>query len=241
MSNEPHPAGTPRAPATLRPAAIRVLMETTVTRAFASAVDWPGWSRSGRTPDLALEALRGYAGRYAEALRSAGLEPPLPDSSSAAGGFELMVVETLDGDASTSFGVPSRIGDADREPSSADEAERLAAIVAAAWETFDRVAAGAPEELRKGPRGGGRDRSKVVAHVRDADLGYAAQLGIRWKLPPDARPDDVAAFRAAMLAVLRRPSDGSPIGSRWTLRYAVRRIAWHALDHAWEIEDRTPG
>lgn len=24
----------------------------------------------------------------------------------------------------------------------------------------------------------------------------------------------------------------------WTPRYAVRRSAWHALDHAWEIEDR---
>jgi hypothetical protein len=24
----------------------------------------------------------------------------------------------------------------------------------------------------------------------------------------------------------------------WVPRYAVRRSAWHALDHAWEIEDR---
>jgi hypothetical protein len=28
----------------------------------------------------------------------------------------------------------------------------------------------------------------------------------------------------------------------WPPRYAARRIAWHALDHAWEIEDRSePG
>jgi hypothetical protein len=43
-----------------------------------------------------------------------------------------------------------------------------------------------------------------------------------------------------MLVVLRTPSDGSPLARRrWTTRYAAHRIAWHALDHAWEIEDRT--
>ena len=43
-----------------------------------------------------------------------------------------------------------------------------------------------------------------------------------------------------MLEVLGRPSDGSPLADRrWTARYAARRIAWHALDHAWEIEDRS--
>ncbi|HKA98202.1 MAG TPA: hypothetical protein VKD66_18215 [Streptosporangiaceae bacterium] len=25
----------------------------------------------------------------------------------------------------------------------------------------------------------------------------------------------------------------------WPARYAARRIAWHALDHAWEMEDRS--
>jgi hypothetical protein len=25
----------------------------------------------------------------------------------------------------------------------------------------------------------------------------------------------------------------------WPVRYAARRTAWHALDHAWEIEDRS--
>jgi hypothetical protein len=44
-----------------------------------------------------------------------------------------------------------------------------------------------------------------------------------------------------MLDVLRGPSDGEPISKRWTARFAARRIAWHALDHAWEIEDRSGG
>jgi hypothetical protein len=48
-------------------------------------------------------------------------------------------------------------------------------------------------------------------------------------------------MRAAILDVLARPSDGSALADRkWPQRYAARRIAWHALDHAWEIEDKSP-
>ncbi len=136
--------------------------------------------------------------------------------------------------------MPSRVTDHDRRPTGVDEANRLVRLVGAAWVTFDRVAAAAPPELRKGPRGGGRDRDKIVAHVVGADHAYAREIGLR--LPPPA-PDDeraVGAIRSAVLEVLRRPSDGSPIADRrWTSRYAAHRIAWHALDHAWEIEDRS--
>lgn len=39
--------------------------------------------------------------------------------------------------------------------------------------------------------------------------------------------------------MLREPSDGTPLVSKgWPVRYAVRRIAWRVLDHAWEMEDR---
>jgi hypothetical protein len=36
------------------------------------------------------------------------------------------------------------------------------------------------------------------------------------------------------------PATGPKGGKMWTARYFLRRDAWHALDHAWEIEDRTP-
>jgi len=50
----------------------------------------------------------------------------------------------------------------------------------------------------------------------------------------------VAELRKRMLEPISAPSDGSPIaGKKWPPRYAARRIAWHALDHAWEIEDRS--
>jgi hypothetical protein len=130
------------------------------------------------------------------------------------------------------------VAGADRVPADANEAARLAALVAASWAAFDRIAQAAPEDLRKGPRGGGRNRTKVVEHVHGGDDSYASVLGI-----PAADRRSGPALRERVLAILRQPSDGSPIaGKRWPPRYAARRIAWHALDHAWEIEDRTdPG
>jgi hypothetical protein len=210
---------------------LRVLVETTPKRAYASALDWPGLARSGRNEAAALDALRDALPRYRSVLERAGLGGPTFDVPRLA---VLEVVERLEGDASTAFGVPARIGDADRRPVDGGEAAALAGIVRAAWQAFDATAAAAPEELRKGPRGGGRNTSKVVEHVRLADEAYAASIGIK------ARGLDVDALRDAVLEVLGLPSDGSPIaGKRWPPRYAARRIAWHALDHAWEIEDRS--
>jgi hypothetical protein len=218
---------TPRGPDRLA-----VALERTAKKVFASALDWPGWSRSAKTDDLAVEALLAYAPRFAPVARAAGLDFP--------SSFDVEIVERLDGGSGTEFGIPSLPTGADSRPVDANEAERLAAIVGAAWVTFDRVAAGAPAELRKGPRGGGRDRDKMIGHVIGADGAYAREIGIRTKEPDPTDPAGVDALRAGVLDVLRQPSDGSPLaGRRWPLRYAARRIAWHALDHAWEMEDRS--
>jgi len=206
---------------------IAVSIEAAQKKAFATAVDWPGWSRSGKTEELAVEALAAYAARYAPVAQLAGEAFPKPD------GLYLEVVERSGGGGGTEFGVPSNVTDQDCRRVAAQDADRLARLVDAAWRTFEQVAAGAPEELRKGPRGGGRETSKMVAHVVEADEAYAREMGIKLKAP-------IGEVRAAMLDVLRQPSDGSPIADRkWTPRYAAHRIAWHALDHAWEIEDRS--
>jgi hypothetical protein len=206
---------------------IAVSIEAAEKKAFATAVDWPGWSRSGKTEELAIEALVVYADRYGRVAKLAGETFP------AADGFEVDVVERLGGGGGTEFGVPSNVTDQDRRKTSARDGDRLARVVQAAWKAFDSVAKAAPEELRKGPRGGGRNTSKVVEHVVGADEAYAREMGIKLKAP-------IAEIRSAMLDLLRQPSDGSPIADRrWTVRYAAHRIAWHALDHAWEIEDRT--
>jgi len=201
-------------------------------RTFASAIDWPGWSRSGKTVPGALEALLAYADRYRRVATLAEVSFP-------SGEVEVEVFETASGGVGTEFGVPSRVTEADRRSTTTAEGDRLARLVDAAWQRLDEVAAGAPEELRKGPRGGGRNTSKIVSHALEADGAYAREIGL--KLPAAAVGDRAAirVFRDAILDVLRRPSNGSPIADRrWTARYAAHRIAWHSLDHAWEIEDR---
>jgi hypothetical protein len=226
-------------------ASIAVLVETTQKRAFASALDWPGWARPGRDEAAALAALAVYAGRYEPVAAAAGfqLERPVVDGTSVtliASAFE--VAERADGDAGTAFGVPSVRAALDTRPVDAIEAGRLVALIDAAWGAIDRIAAGAPTELRKGPRGGGRDRDAVVGHVLSAENAYARTIGIR--VPEPAVGDAVAirAQREAIARVLAEPSDGTPLAGRtWPQRYAARRIAWHVLDHAWEIEDRSGG
>ena len=203
-------------------------------RSFVWAIDWPGWCRGAKTVELAHETLIAYAPRYAVVARVAGLA--LPDVDAA----QLDAIESVGGGSGTDFGVPSSITKSDRRRVTGAEAGRLASLVEAAWTVFDRVAAGAPAELRKGPRGGGRDRDKMIGHVIEADHAYAREIGIRVKEPRFGDRAAIEAERTAVLEALRQPSDGSPLADRkWTLRYAARRIAWHALDHAWEMEDRS--
>jgi hypothetical protein len=203
-----------------------VYIETGKTRVFACALEWPGWCRSGKTADAALETLAEYAPRYRAVTRLARVRFP----AGAEATFD--VVERLTGRGATDFGVPSERASADHEPLTAAQAKRAAAIIAASWAYLDDVVAGAPARLKKGPRGGGRDRDAIAQHVVDAEDAYARKLGIREK--------DPAARRTALLGVLRRASDGQPLVDKgWPPRYAARRIAWHVLDHAWEIEDKS--
>ena len=207
-----------------------VTVETVDTKAFASAIDWPGWSRSGRREQQALEALVAQAARYALVARRAGLQFPIPVTLA-----DLDVVERVPGDASTSFGVPGRVTGLDLRPATSAQANRCADLVQAAWDTLADIVAAAPAELRKGPRGGGRDRDKIVAHVTDAERAYVRKIGLR--PAADVPIDEV---RAQVIEVFRLGTDGSPLpGGTWPLRYAARRFAWHVLDHAWEIEDRS--
>ncbi len=211
---------------------LAVALEGTAKKVFASALDWPGWSRSAKTDETAIGALLDYAPRYAAVARAAALDFPST--------FDVDIVERLDGSSGTEFGVPSQPTEADARPIDAAEAQRLAGIVEAAWATFDRIAAGAPAELRKGPRGGGRDRDKMTGHVTESDWYYAREIGITALQPAPGHRVAIEALRGQILSVLRQPSDGRPLADRrWPARYAARRIAWHALDHAWEMEDRS--
>lgn len=148
------------------------------------------------------------------------------------------IIERLPGSAGTDFGVPSALAAADGAEVSAADGARLAALLDASWRVFDRVAGSAPPVLRKGPRGGGRDRDAIVAHVRQAEVDYARKIALRIPRGDTLATNPAGELRAAILRAIRAGSGGNTAETPWPLRYAARRIAWHVLDHAWEIEDR---
>jgi hypothetical protein len=211
---------------------IDVYIEAGPKRVFACALEWPGWCRSGKSEDGALEALDAYRPRYAVVAAEARM--PLPAKE------PLNVVERLPGSANTDFGVPHEVAARDRLPLRPADGQRLAALVTASWAVLDRIVASAPAELRKGPRGGGRDRDKIVDHVLRAELVYARKVGLRLGESSLADAPAIAAMRAALIGAIQAGLDGKPIVDKgWPARYAARRIAWHVLDHGWEIEDRS--
>lgn len=210
---------------------IPVYLEVGAKKVFAVAVEWPGWARSGRSEEAAIETLIAYRDRYARVARLAGVRPP--------GTGDASVVERVKGNATTDFGAPGAIADVDREPLTAAQAHRRTALLRAVWQTLDEAAARSPAHLRKGPRGGGRDRDKMLAHVLGAEAGYARKLGIKHKEPDIHDRTAIEALRGDILAALDRRSDGEPpVPNGWPARYALHRFAWHALDHAWEMADR---
>ena len=222
--------------------AIRVFAEIGKKRAFVGAVDWPGWCRSGRTEGAALQTLVDYGPRYAQVLHWSGVDFRAPTSVSA-----LIVTERHDGNATTDFGAPAIILDADREPLDAAEFERSRALLLASWQAFDAsVERAAGRELQKGPRGGGRDSAAIVDHLLEADRAYLARLA--WKHTEEIGTPPLEALRRTRQSILDAlavaadgglPERGPRGGVAWPPRYFVRRVAWHVLDHAWEIEDRT--
>jgi hypothetical protein len=212
----------------------RVYLEIGTKRTFACSVDWPGWARSGRGDEQALETLAAYAPRFAVVAEEADLP--------FRGEGDVEVVERVPGSGTTDFGAPGKPAQLDFDNVGVAEARRQAALVRAAWRVFDRVVSDAPPTLRKGPRGGGRDRDAVARHVVGAEAAYARSIGVRHPEPDWADRAAIEALRSDIVAVLEKPwsGDGSSQPRKgWPPRYAARRIAWHVLDHAWEIEDKS--
>jgi hypothetical protein len=223
--------------------AIRAYVETGSKRVFVGAEDWPGWARSGRDRDAAIDALIAYGPRYKATMKSAAaaLAPPADRS-----GVE--IVERLKGDSTTDFGALGASPKSDRLDLSEGDAKRLVTLLRAAWRAFDRSAdAARGKSLRKGPRGGGRSSQAIVRHVMEAEAAYLAKLGASYRKITQSTDVDaeMADIRAEAVKLFRSRARGEPAprtprsGSLWTPQYFARRSAWHALDHAWEIEDRT--
>lgn len=220
---------------------IPVALEIGKKRIFASALDWPGWARSGRDEAAALSALFVYGPRYERAIRSARLSIQVPTELAL-----FKVTEQLTGDATTDFGAPNAAPAVDSEPVDAATLKRLQDILEACWNVFGEVVdAVGGKRLRKGPRGGGRTVEQIVDHLIDSHYSYLRR--IYWR-EPQKKTQDVStlietinhddAQALAFSASDEMPKTGPRGGALWSPRYFVRRAAWHILDHAWEIEDR---
>ena len=205
-------------------------------KAVAFAVDWPGWSRGAKTPEQALELLESYRKRYRPVAEAAGMA----DDFGAAGSLE--IVEDRVGPGSTDFwGISFAPSSLEVEPMDDAELERKIALLRACWGAFDETAARVSPEMRKGPRGGGRDRDEIVRHVIRVESGdFAKRLGLR--VPDDGpplTPKGLRGYRESYVDTMRAYNAGEGRRMRsWNLPFLVRHSAFHTMDHAWEMADK---
>jgi hypothetical protein len=219
---------------------VRVYLESGAKRTFAAALDWPGWCREGPNETDALTALLAYGPKYASILGGTRLGFVAPKDLT-----QLVVIERLPGTATTDFGAPSVAPTLDRDRScDAADAKRFEKILRAGWRAFDEAVRSARgKTLATGPRGGARSLEAIVTPVIGADAGHLTAVG--WKAPTATKPaEQLTATRETILAALKAsatgeiPSQGPRGGAHWSARYFVRRVAWHVMAHAWEIERR---
>ena len=204
-------------------------------KSVAFSLDWPGWSRGAKNGDLALETLESYRERYRPITDLAGMRREFD----AAGPLE--VVEERVGTGSTDFwGISFSASSTEQGPMTEAEFDRAITILRAAWAYFDGVAARVSPEMRKGPRGGGRDRDRIISHtIRQESESFATGVGL--KIPEEGAmtPDGLREYREAYVEAMRAYNAGEGKRMRsWTLPFLIRHSAFHTLDHAWEMEDK---
>jgi hypothetical protein len=217
---------------------IRVVQERgpKAKKFVAYAIDWPGWSRGAKTADDALETFAAYRERYRPIAVRAGLADEFDDAG------ELDVVEDREGTGSVDFwAISFSPSSFEQEPMDAAELERKVTILQACWAYFDDVAARVSTEMRRGPRGGGRDRDTIIRHtVRVESEDFAKKVGLKIPERGALEPGALAPYRADYLDAMRAYQRGEikrPMRS-WTLAFLVRHSAFHTMDHAWEMEDK---
>lgn len=202
-------------------------------RVAAVAPDWPGLERGAKTGEEAIERLRSYVPRYAAVASLAGMEADF-DRISGVG-----VVEEYPGTGSTDFwGISFAFSSFDRQAVSAQELERELALMQASWAFFDGVRSRVSAEMRRGPRGGGKDRDRIVRHTFAAELDWARGLGMRPPLEALLTDEGLQAHREEYCGAIRAFHAENKISGKWPLRYLIRHTAYHTLDHAWEMEDK---
>src|SRR5512147_175543 len=216
---------------------IRVTLESGPKgkKVVAVAPGWPGLERGATTGEAAIERLLAYVPRYATVAKLAGMEAALAKTAVAD------VVEQYPGTGSTDFwGISFAFSSIDQQAMSGETLERELALMRACWAFFDEVRSRVSAEMQRGPRGGGRDRDRIVRHTFAAELDWAKMIGVRTPLDAMLTGEGLNAHRDAYCSAIRDyHSQGELAGkmAKWPLRYLIRHTAFHTLDHAWEMED----
>jgi hypothetical protein len=203
-------------------------------KVVAWAPDWPGLSRGAKTADLALERLVTYVPRYVPVATLAGMDETFSTD------VVPNVVDEYVGTGSTDYwGISFGYSEIDRAPMSDAALEHDLTLMQATWAYFDQVRTQVSDELRKGPRGGGRDRDDLVRHVIGAEYDMAWKVGIP-AMETGAWRDDgnLRAYRESYVAAIRQYHAEGKMGRKWPLHFLIRHTAFHTLDHTWEMEDR---
>ncbi len=203
----------------------------------AVAPEWPGLERGAKTGEAAIARLQAYLPRYAPVAKLAGMNAEF--AAIASGAATVDVVERYPGTGSTDFwGISFAFSGLDRQAMSSEDLERDLTLLQACWAFFDTVRSRVSAALRKGPRGGGRDRDRIVRHVLGAEQDWAAKLGLRTPDGALLTDESLRAYRDAYLTAIRAfHAQGKP-ARNWPLRYLIRHTAFHTLDHTWEMEDK---
>lgn len=215
---------------------LRVLVEqpTRGKRWVAVAADWPGLERGGKSEDEAVEKLARYVTRYIPVAKRARLGSQLATQT------DFDIIGRYPGVGSTDFwGISFAPSPLDREPFDAPTFDRRVRLLRAAWVEFDETAARVSAELRPGVRGGGRSRHEIVRHVLATEGGdFSRRVKARSELDDLLAPGGLARHRDRFVEAMRAwYAEGKPLGN-WTIPYLLRHTAYHALDHAWEMQDR---
>lgn len=199
----------------------------------AVAPDWPGLERGATTGEAAIERLRSYVPRYATVTKLAGMEAAFATLTA------VDVVEHYPGTGSTDFwGISFAFSGIDQQAMSGEALARELTLMRACWAFFDAVRPRVSAEMQRGPRGGGRDRDRIVRHTFATEQDWAKKLGVL--TPPDAMLTDegLNAHRDSYCNAIRALHSQSKMARTWPLRYLIRHTAFHTLDHAWEMEDK---
>ena len=202
-------------------------------KVVAVAPDWPGLERGAKTAEAATERLLSYLPRYAQVAKLAGMDAEFAAIATTE------VVERYPGNGSTDFwGISFAFSGIDTQDMSDEELTRELTLMRACWAFFDEVRSRVSAELQQGPRGGGRDRDRIVRHVVRTEQDWAKKLGVL--TPDDAILTDegLKAHRDAYRTAIRGFHTQGKMARTWPLRYLIRHTAYHTLDHAWEMEDR---